>query len=109
VWIQAVARAWAGAWAAGIQCDDKCFGHIDVVAESVGSVLVDAVTDAYAFVCGGAFLTHLHSVLFPVFSALNACYYDLLARDLFGWILHSIGVLLAHIFTEKATFHIDAA
>jgi hypothetical protein len=73
VWIQAVARAWAGAWAAGIQCDDKCFVDIDVVVDSVGSVLVDAVTDAYAFVCGGAFLTHLHSTVFPVFSALNAC------------------------------------
>jgi hypothetical protein len=56
VWVEAVARAWAGAWAAGIQCDDKCFVEIEAVVEVVGKILADAATDAYAFVCGGVSL-----------------------------------------------------
>jgi hypothetical protein len=77
-----VARSWAGAWAAGIQCDDKCFVDIEAVVDSVGTVLVDAVTEAYAFVCGGASLKHLHLIPCPVLSSLDACYYTVLAATL---------------------------
>jgi hypothetical protein len=84
VWIEAVARSWAGAWAAGIQCDDKCFVEIEAVVDSVGSVLVDAVTDAYAFVCGGVSLTHLHLISCHVLSTFDACLYIMLATSFFG-------------------------
>jgi hypothetical protein len=53
VWVEAVARAFAGAWALALQCDDRCFVDVDVVVSSVGTVLADAATDAYATLCGG--------------------------------------------------------
>jgi hypothetical protein len=82
VWAQAVARAWAGLWAAGIQCDDKCFVEIEAVVDSVGTILVDAATEAYAFLCGGMSLMHLHLNPLNVFLAWIAWLHTVLAKNL---------------------------
>jgi hypothetical protein len=53
VWVEAVVRAWAEAWAVAIECKDSCFVEVEAVVDVVGKILVDAATDAYAFMCGG--------------------------------------------------------
>jgi hypothetical protein len=109
VWVQAVARAWAGLWAAGIQCDDKCFVEIEAVVDSVGTILVDAATEAYAFLCGGTSLMHLHLNPLNVFFALLAGLYAVLARHLLGGIPYYLGLLLASDGTGKTPFYFDAS
>jgi hypothetical protein len=63
VWVEAVVRAWAEGWAVAIQCEEKCIVEVEAVVESVGKILVDAATDAYAFLCDGAFLVTVHIVM----------------------------------------------
>jgi hypothetical protein len=53
VWVAAVAKAWAGAWARAVTCRDKCNIEVDKVVEAVGHILVDAATDAYVELCAG--------------------------------------------------------
>jgi hypothetical protein len=54
-WIEetahAVAVAYADLWAVAISCD-TCEVSIDVAVSSISTILVQASTDAYAFICG---------------------------------------------------------
>jgi hypothetical protein len=52
VWVEAVARAWAGVWAGAYTCTENCEVEIEIVVEAVAHILVDAATSAYASVCG---------------------------------------------------------
>jgi hypothetical protein len=59
-WVEAVVRAWAEAWAVAIDCQDRCFVDVEAVVDAVGKILVDAATEAYAFLCEGASQVSVH-------------------------------------------------
>jgi hypothetical protein len=54
VWMEAVAQAWAEAWAVAIQCKTRCSLNVEDVVDAVGKILVEAASDAYAYLCAGA-------------------------------------------------------
>jgi hypothetical protein len=67
IWVGAVAKAWAGAWARAVTCPDKCTVSVDVVVEAVGHILVDAATDAYVGLCAGVLSVLVISSLVTAF------------------------------------------
>jgi hypothetical protein len=70
-WVEAVVRAWAGGWAGAYTCTDTCSVEIEVVVDAVSHIMVVAVTDAYADVCGDG--APLCLCPFQLLYRLNTC------------------------------------
>jgi hypothetical protein len=80
VWVDAVARAWAEAWAVAIQCKNRCSLNVEDAVDAVGTILVKAATDAYTYLCTG-----VPPIPMDPMSLLAQCFHGVILMSRYAW------------------------